>query len=245
MLFIERERCEDRWMDAPATSAADPVEAPTRTRLRTGGRILGRVATHPLVLLAAGAAVSGLLVPALTRGAQNHKQTLEIRSDLVTSMTEATAPFLAATLANVLVYHGNVPRSYDVAYETWYAHANEVLTKLETYDRDAQITQRWGPFTFRVRDLYYLFRLSGPAEVKSGVRTAYVDRLRGFVRTVSTCRNGTLCPQVRFDLIDRWLAKPSRGYEDAVDISVEQLLLAFRVELADIVQETLALNPRL
>jgi hypothetical protein len=90
-------------------SEASPRKATLRIRLGA----LVSVAKHPLVLLAAGALVSGLLVPALTRGAQNHQKGLEIKSDLVRSMSAAASPFLAASLANVLVYNGKAPRSYD------------------------------------------------------------------------------------------------------------------------------------
>lgn len=89
-------------------SEASPRKATLRIRL---GAFVS-VAKHPLVLLAAGALVSELLVPALTRGAQNHQKGLEIKSDLVRSMSAAASPFLAASLANVLVYNGKAPHSY-------------------------------------------------------------------------------------------------------------------------------------
>ena len=61
-----------------ATPAPTADESqPARFRIRLGG--LTSVAKHPLTLLAVGAVVSGLLVPALTRGAQNHQKGLEIK----------------------------------------------------------------------------------------------------------------------------------------------------------------------
>jgi hypothetical protein len=158
---------------------------PARFRVRVGG--LASVAKHPLVLLAAGAIVSGLLAPALTRGAQNHQKGLEIKSDLVRSMSAAASPFLAATLANVLAYNGNVPRSYDLAYEQWLARSNEVQAQLQTYFRDlpdvagSYFGASWGSFSLRMRDLYYFFRLSRGMGRHSGARAEYARRLQLFV----------------------------------------------------------------
>jgi hypothetical protein len=100
-----------------ATPAAAPTPAtdasPNKGTLHRALRAIFSGARHPLVLLASGAVISGLLVPTLTRGAQEHEQGLKIKSDLVESMSGAVSPFLAATLANVLAYHGKVPHSYD------------------------------------------------------------------------------------------------------------------------------------
>jgi hypothetical protein len=216
-------------------------------RLRTRLRPVGAIARHPLVLLAAGAVVSGLLVPSLTRGAQNHRQALDIKSELVTSMSAAASPFLAATLANVLVYRGNVPRSYDSAYQQWFERSANVGTKLQTYYPDEDVTPRWFGLTFRMRDLYYFFRLSTPDARGSETRTDYVRRLKYFVAGVSTCTRDDPggCPSVDFGTIDLWLARPQRRFDDVVNHSMEELLIAFRVELNDITRAVLDGNPRL
>ncbi len=44
---------------------------------------LRRFLTHPLVLIAVGAAVPGLLIPRFTRQWQNHEQELKLKTDLV------------------------------------------------------------------------------------------------------------------------------------------------------------------
>jgi hypothetical protein len=203
--------------------------------------------SHPLVLIAVGAVVSGLLVPALTRGAQNHRQALEIKSDLVTSMSGAASPFLAATLANLLVYHGEIPRSYDLAYERWFARSSDVGTKLRTYYPDGDATGRWSTFSLRMRDLYYYFRLSSADDIRSIVRADYVGRLKLFLAGVSTCSSGGGggCPNVDFKSIDSWLAAHGRRFDDFIDFYFEELLQAFKVELNDIVDATLRANPRL
>jgi hypothetical protein len=206
------------------------------------------VVRHPLFLIAAGALVSGLLVPTLTRGAQDHKEALEIKSDLVTSVSEATNPFLAATLANILAHRGTIPKSYDKAYEEWYARGSVVAAKLQTYYPGHEVTQRWWGLTNRMRDIYYFFRLSTDDARRSGARLAYVDRLETFIGNLSTCKQpggGVPCPMVDFPTIDRWLAKPQRRWDDQVNFFMEELLLAFKTELNEITSLILDGDPRL
>jgi hypothetical protein len=208
-------------------------------------RRLFSLASHPLVLIAVGAVISGILVPSFTRGAQDHRQALEIKSGLVRSMSEAASPFLAATLANVLVYNGDVPRSYDVAYQRWIAKSSDVSTRLQTYVPDLRGYQGdapgWSTLSLRMRDLYYYFRISPTAN--SFTRDDYTRRLQGFLAASPLC--SIQCPNVDFKGLDRWLRRPHRAFDDSVNYYIEELLQAFRVALNDIVDSVLDANVRL
>lgn len=221
--------------------APTPIEKPTRWA--TVRRRLARVLSHPLMLLAVGAVVSGLLVPSFTRSAENHKQRLAIKSDLVDSMSNAASPFLAATLSNVIAHNGDAPPSYDVAYQQWVTRSNEVFAKLKTYLPDAEATQQWGSFMLRMRDLYYFFRLSPSAG--SGTRDAYTERLHAYL--TSDCRDPATsahCWQVDFGGINGWLAHPKRHFEDSINFSMEELFFGLRTAMIEIEQETLQASPR-
>jgi hypothetical protein len=223
-----------------------PVEARWRTRLSA----LVSFAKHPLVLIAAGAIVSGLLVPALTRGAQNHQKGLEIKSDLVRSMSAAASPFLAATLANELAYNGNVPRSYDLAYQQWLTRSSEIQAQLQTYFPDLPSIPKavwggtWQAYSLRMRDLYYFFRLSRGKGRYSGARTEYVRRLEGFLGERQKLGCGD-CTFVDFRAIDLWLATRSRGFDDLVNLSFEEMMNAFKTALYDLEATVLKASPRL
>ena len=197
------------------------------------------------MLIAVGAVISGILVPSFTRGAQDHRQALEIKSDLVRSMSEAASPFLAATLANVLVYNGDVPRSYDIAYQRWIATSSDVSTRLQTYFPDLRGYQEdgpgWSTLALRMRDLYYYFRISPTAH--SATRSNYTSRLQRFLADSPLC--SVQCPAVDFSGIDRWLSRPHRAFDDGVNFYMEELLQAFRVTLNDIVDSVLDANVRL
>ena len=179
-------------------------------------------------------------MPALTRGAQNHQKGLEIKSDLVKSMSSAASPFLAATFASELVYHGKPPRSYDVAYQRWVTADNEVFTQLRTYFPDADATQDWSTFSFRMRDLYYFFRL--PVTGTRGYRAFYLDHLKPWVE--ESCRP-TCGPPADWGRLEQWLAQPSGRFDPDVSNSLSALFYAFRGRLNAIVNETLAAKAHL
>jgi hypothetical protein len=237
-------------VEGSATHADEASRQSITVRSRLGAlgtrlRALLSVTKHPLLLIAVGAIVSGILVPTLTRGAQDHRQALEIKSDLVASMSAAASPFLGATLANVLVHRGEVPRSYDVAYQRWFARSSDVSTRLNTYFPDEvlsdgeTLSNTWLVFSLRMRDLYYYFRVS-PAE-GSVTRNDY--NTGGLQRLVDSSPGAPLF--VDFKHLDRWLSNPRRRFDDRVNFYMEELLEGFRRTLNSIVAATLEADPRL
>ncbi|HKD32430.1 MAG TPA: hypothetical protein VKB73_03060 [Gaiellaceae bacterium] len=167
-------------------------------------------------------------------------------------MSAAASPFLAANLANELAYNGNVPRSYDLAYEQWLSRSGEVQAQLQTYFPDARGIPgvpnggEWSSFSFRMRDLYYFFRLSRGKVRASDTRANYVGRLEEFVtaRHQRDCPN-EFCEVVDFRSIDRWLAAPRRSFDDVVNFNLEELINVFKVDLYDLEEAVLRTSPRL
>ena len=221
------------------------AEAPRRWEAARRSVRAGRsVASHPLLLIAVGAVLSGILVPTFTREAQEQREALAIKGDLVSSMSAAASPFLAATLANVVAHNGNVPRSYDLAYQRWVTTSNDVWTKLRTYVHEHEATVRWSSLILRLRDVYYFFRL-GPGE-GVGTRWDYTNRLERFLQADCAERQSTdQCWTVDFDVIDKWLAAPRRRFDDLVNFNMEELFFAFRSEMVRIQQLTLEATPQL
>src|SRR3954465_8200034 len=73
-------------------STPEPAIAPRNS----AGVLVGKVLGHPVFLLVLGAAVSSLLIPAITRGWQNHEKQLQIKTGLVTDMSSSLTTFLMA-----------------------------------------------------------------------------------------------------------------------------------------------------
>jgi len=223
-------------------STPDAPEGPEHGRRRRYAATVRSVLSHPLILIGVGAVVSGILVPILTSGAQEHRQALEIKSDLVSSMSAAASPFLAATQATVLAHNGEAPPSYDAAYQEWVADSNAVWTKLRTYFPDADATSAWSSFMLRMRDVYYIF---GVSKSEGGsTREEYQRRLSDYISSL-----GRHLQQphflVDFDLIDEWLSKPERRFDGGVNYVVEELFFALRTAMVRIQGLTLEATPRL
>lgn len=131
-------------------------------------------------------------------------------------------------------------RSYDVAYQRWVTADNEVFTQLRTYFPDADATQDWSTFSFRMRDLYYFFRL--PVTGTRGYRAFYLDHLKPWVE--ESCRP-TCGPPADWGRLEQWLAQPSGRFDPDVSNSLSALFYAFRGRLNAIVNETLAAKAHL
>jgi hypothetical protein len=206
-----------------------------------------RFASHPLTLIAVGAVVSGFLIPAFTRGAQNHKQGLEIKSGIVDSISGSVSPFLAATLANELVYHGSAPRSYDLAYEQWDSRSAVVATKLRTYfGRYSDATLAWGRLRENMRYLYYLFRWRPAGGSPRESRREILHLMASFLslhQCPSSGPNGS-CTVAGHAALVAWQV-PRVGINADLDFELRDLLMAFRLESDSIIDEVLAANPRL
>ncbi|MEY2513369.1 MAG: hypothetical protein QOJ89_727 [bacterium] len=244
--FVRREArtVHDAPVEPTPTATTDGSDGSGNVRALM--RRLASVMSHPLILIGVGAIVSGLLVPVLTRGAQNHQQALEIQRDLVNSISADTSPFFAATHANELVHRGRVPRSYDLAYQRWDARSNEIWTKLRTYYPDNDLPGECSALRQRVRGLYYFFRLpsggDGPA-----ARRFYLRGLEEILEGMPYCGPRGVsqpCPPGDLDTLEPWLTKPTADFSLPVDIAMHELLDAFAFRVRSILDDILATDPQ-
>jgi len=74
---------------------------------------------HPLLLLIIGALISALIVPWLTQRWQNHQKKLELKSDLVSQISESVVNMVMAVLYAVLGAKSLTPEKYDEAFHDW------------------------------------------------------------------------------------------------------------------------------
>jgi hypothetical protein len=110
----------------------------------------------PVVVLLTGAVLTGLLIPAWTRGRDEHRKALEVQTELVTDMSEAVMEFVMAVQFVVLGAVTATQEEYDRAYKTW-EERNAVLgTKLQVYFAETTIGLEWTAFADRVTRFYAL-----------------------------------------------------------------------------------------
>ena len=136
---------------APATAPAPGAPAPTERRR---AHALARLLAHPLVVLSIGAVLSGLIVPTLTRRWQDHAQQLQIKTDLVTTMSEATTRALVGLAPPV----GSAADTRPQAYAQWSVDNAVIWSKLAAYFPSDPLVDAWSAFAKAMNGFYDLSR---------------------------------------------------------------------------------------
>ena len=139
----------------------------------------GKWLASPLLITVVAAVLSGLLLPYIARGWQNHQKALEVKTGLVTQMSEsssgtvATSRFLAAKLIPSAVEAQPV---WNKAYRDWATESSSIGARLQAYvSLDAGT--RWRSFGYAVTDF---LSLSVRASSLEG-RKQQIDELRALL----------------------------------------------------------------
>jgi hypothetical protein len=121
------------------------------------------VLAHPLVVLLVGAAVTGFLIPTLTRRSQDRQKELELKTELVSELSESIMEMVMA----VQFSHMTLTRGEDVdleslekelnqAYREWEVRSAVIGTKLQSYFPATTIPTEWREFSNTVGQFYAL-----------------------------------------------------------------------------------------
>lgn len=205
-------------------------------RVRSAGRVLA----HPLVLLLVGAAISSVLVPALTRQSQRNEQSLEITRDLAERMSAAVSPFIAASLSNFLLWRGKIPAEYDHAYERWSTDSDVILTRMRTYLDDSRIADAWQELQYAMRQLYEFFKAAATPEQSR--RFVLERRLHGFL--ARACGGSRCLDAHDVDTLAQFYVPP-KGINPDLDRSLTAFLRAYRLANEAIIERVLEADVRL
>ena len=110
---------------------------------------------HPLLLLIIGALISALLVPWLTQRWQNHQKKLELKSDLVSQISESVVNIVMAVLYAVLGTKSLTPEKYDEAFRDWQIRQAVIGSQIRAYF-PREIGDEWGAYSKIVTNFYEL-----------------------------------------------------------------------------------------
>lgn len=112
--------------------------------------------SHPLVLLFFGALLSGLLIPFITRNWQDRAKSLEIKTELVSELSEATMGMLMVTQFVHLGSSSMSQREFDQSFCDWEIRKMVIGTKLHAYYPGTPIPDQWEEYAEIVTDFYAL-----------------------------------------------------------------------------------------
>lgn len=112
--------------------------------------------SHPLVLLFFGALLSGLLVPFITRNWQDRAKSLEIKTELVSELSETTMEMLMVVQFVHLGSSSMSQREFDLSFCGWEIRKMVIGTKLHAYFPGTLIPAQWEMYADIVTDFYAL-----------------------------------------------------------------------------------------
>ena len=136
-------------------------------------------ATVPLLAVLLTAALSGYVVPRITRRWQDHQKELELKTSLVELISDAVLQFiLAMQFAERKV---STQEAFDEAYRRWEVQRAVLAGKLRVYFRDPTLVQDFESFCDAVSDFYALAGIS-----HSGYRAKQIDKLKSYFGEAAT-----------------------------------------------------------
>jgi len=138
-----------------------------------------KVLSHPLTLLLAGAVLTSIVVPAITRSWQDHEKELAVKSQLVEGLTAKTSEFLAAIQFARIGREAEDGKAANDAYKQFLVDSAVVGSRLSARFPNTSLAARWRAYSRLVEDLYSL----GSASNESQVATRPHDILAAYQRT--------------------------------------------------------------
>jgi hypothetical protein len=115
-----------------------------------------RYLLFPLGVLLTGAVVTGVLIPELTRRRDDYRKALEIRTGLISEISETVMNFIIAMRFAVHRAVSQEQKEYDDAYKTWEVASAVLGTKLEAFFAGSRIPHEWEQLEDYLRRLYSL-----------------------------------------------------------------------------------------
>jgi hypothetical protein len=128
----------------------------------------------PLLAVVLTAAVSGLVVPEITRHWQDHEKELQLKTGLVDGVNETIMSMLVAIQS---VDHGSgiSQAKLDDAYDKWEVQRAMLSGKFKAYFPDEQIGQKFDRLTDAITELYALSSTTDP-----GFRQRRINQLKSY-----------------------------------------------------------------
>jgi hypothetical protein len=135
---------------------------------------VGTVVGHPLFVLLVGAALTGLLIPMITRRWQDERQNLERRAALTREINEAVATFFGAIQLMELTGGAESLSKFDEAYVDWRIKSETIRAELSAYFDE--VTDDWLTFGAAITGVYYFLK-NDPGEARESTLEAYEQYL--------------------------------------------------------------------
>ena len=125
---------------------------------------------HPFTLLVAGAVLTGLIIPLITRNWQYRQKALEIKTALVSEISQTVMEFFMSIqfvhMRKEIRKASQTPiapeeqAEFDQTYKVWEINSAVIGTKLQAYLRQSDIPETWTAFSEVMTRFYALEGIS-------------------------------------------------------------------------------------
>jgi hypothetical protein len=122
---------------------------------------INEILSNPLLLLIVGGILTGLLIPYITTQWQNHEKELDIKTSLVSKISEYTTRMLMAIqFVEVSQSPGEnsslTQEQYDNEYRDWKINSDIMQSQISAYFPNIDASKQWKKFSNAVEFLYAL-----------------------------------------------------------------------------------------
>jgi hypothetical protein len=122
---------------------------------------LSDVLAHPLVILLAGALVTSLLIPLITRRWQDRQRALELKAGLLARLSDAVTRVVTHAwfreLGGKCKLSEKDREEFDWRYGEWEVETRQLQTQLRAYFADSpQVARHWARYCDLLRALHHL-----------------------------------------------------------------------------------------
>jgi hypothetical protein len=151
----------------------------------------------PLLITIVGALLINLVFPQITRKSENHRRALDVKTSLVSDMSESVA---RALMTARLVATDVIPKTgtkaqapFNSGLQNWQVEQAKLGTELEAYFPGTEIGPEWKSYAEIVTDVYFL-SATGVEDRKDRIA-----RLRTALRTRRWC---AAKPAINWETLD-------------------------------------------
>lgn len=191
------------------------------SRAASIAQAISKAMSHPLLLLIAGAVLSGFLLPHVSHEWQVHAEELEVKDELVEEINDSLVRFVME------MRFGQDQRALQAAYRDWSVRKEQITTKISVYfgedsSSGKKLHEDWADYSTKINELYRLTR-EGRNEFETTLEQHFsTDGLELLVSP-----------------------SPTQNVKDEYHRTWEKLLDSIIVEKGKILEDVIAANSRL
>ena len=126
------------------------------------------ILSNPLLLLVVGGILTGLLIPYITTQWQNHEKELEIKTSLVSKISEyVTRMLMAIQFVEVRGINSSLTNEeYDNEYRDWKINSDIIQSQINAYFPNIDLGKDWKKFSNAV-EYFYALSGTGPEDLRT------------------------------------------------------------------------------